>query len=86
MSMTRIREKWDSLFCLGLNFEWYQDVMVFCVFIFLFACLFRTNGEKENLDEYDFRHSYVHFFESAVLKVTYLQLCSEFRLKYYKAH
>ena len=36
-----------------VTFEWYEDVMVFGVFIFIF--LFRTNGKKRHLDENDFR-------------------------------
>ena len=42
--------------------------MVFCVFIFYF--LFRSNGNKEHLDENNFRHSYGNYFKIAVLKVT----------------
>ena len=45
--------------------------MVFCVFIFIF--LFRTNGKKEHLDEYDFRHGYDDNFESVILKVSWYQ-------------
>ena len=46
------------LVCLDLTFEWYEDVMVFCVLVFIF--LFRTNGKKVYLDEND----------SGILKVT----------------
>ena len=48
--------------------------MVFRVFIFIL--LLRTNGKKEHLDENDFRHCYVFFFESAAVKVTLSQKCS----------
>ena len=58
--------------------------MVFCVFIFYF--LFRSNGKKEHLDESNFRHGYDNFFKSAVLKVTWFQLCSTTFLDNYEAH
>ena len=45
--------------------------MVFCVSIFIFF-VFRTNGKKEHLDENNFCHWYGNFFESAVLKFSYL--------------
>ena len=56
------------MFQVELNFEWYEDTMVFRVFIFIF--MFRTNGKKVYLDEKNFRHCFVNFFESAILKVT----------------
>ena len=37
--MTQTLEKWDSL-----TFEWYGDVMVFCVFIFNFILFFYLEG------------------------------------------
>ena len=40
--------------------------MVYRVSIFLF----RANGNKENLEENNFRHSYGNIFESAIVKVT----------------
>ena len=55
------------LFCVDLTFEWYEDVIVFRVFIFIF--LFRTSGKKGHLDENDFRYCYGNFFESGILKV-----------------
>ena len=58
--------------------------MVFCVFIVYF--LFRNNGKKEHLDENNFRHGYGNYFKSAVLKVTWFQLCSTFFLNNYEAH
>ena len=30
-SMSQTKEKCDRFFWVDLNFEWYQDVMVFCV-------------------------------------------------------
>ena len=58
--------------------------MVFRALIFIF--LFRTNSRKEHLDEKDFRHGYSNYFESAILKVFWLQLCSNFFLNNYEAH
>ena len=46
---------------------WYSE---FLFFIFSF----RSNGKKEHLDKYDFRHVYGSCFKSAVLKVTWFQL------------
>ena len=46
-----------------LAFEWYEDALIFRVFIFTF--LFRTNGKKKHLDKTDFRHCYGDFFEAA---------------------
>ena len=41
------------LFWVELTAKRYEDVMIFCVFIFLF----KTNGAvREQLDENDFRH------------------------------
>ena len=34
-----------------MAFEWYEDAMVLCVFIFIF--LFRANGSNGHLDEND---------------------------------
>ena len=61
------------LFCLDLTFEWYENVMVFCVLIFIF--LFRTNGKKVYLDEND----------SGILKVTWSQIWLKFVLNNYRA-
>ena len=58
--------------------------MVFHIFIFIF--LVRTNGKKEHLDANDFHHSYGNYFESAIMKVTWYQLCSKFFLNIYKGH
>ena len=49
---------------------WYS---VFSFFIFLL----RSNGKNEHLDENHFRHAYGNYFKSAVLKVTWFQLCSK---------
>ena len=67
-----------------LGFEWYEGVVVFRVFIFIF--LFRNNGKKELLDENDFRHGFGNYFASAILKVTCYQLCSKLFLNNYEAH
>ena len=40
------------------NFEWYEDAMVFPLFICVFCLEFRTDGKKGHLDENDFRHSH----------------------------
>ena len=58
--------------------------MVLRVLIFIF--LFGTNSYKKHLDENNFSHPYGNFFESAVLKVTWLQLCLKFFLSNYEAH
>ena len=63
----------------GRKVPWYS---VFTFFIFLF----RSNVKKEYLDENDFCHGYVNYFKSAVLKVTWFQLCSKFFLNNYEAH
>ena len=39
--------------------EWYEDTMVFHVFIFIF--LFRTNGKNGHLDDNDFHAVIVVF-------------------------
>ena len=57
----------------------------YSVFTF-FNFLFRGNGKKEHLNENDFRHGYGNWFRSAVLKVTWFQLCSKFFLNNYEAH
>ena len=54
----------SPLFCVDMTFEWYEDVMVFHVFISIFVCLFRTNVKKGHLDENYFRYCYGNFFES----------------------
>ena len=69
------------MFLVDLTFEWYDDTMVFRVFIFIF--LFRTNGKKVCLDENDFRQCYSNFFETTFLKVT---LCSRFLLNNYEVY
>ena len=45
--MTQTLGKWDSHVLGGLTFEWYEDAMVFCVFMFVFHffCLEETLGE-----------------------------------------
>ena len=57
-SMIQTKEKWD--YHVDLAFEWYEDFMISCVFIFFFF-LFRTNVKREFLNENDFRHSYSDF-------------------------
>ena len=41
-----------TMLWVDVNVEWYEDAMVFRVFIFIL--LFRTNGKKGHLDENDF--------------------------------
>ena len=41
-------------------------------FLFFVFCVFRTNGEKEHLDESNFCHRYADFLENVVLKISYL--------------
>ena len=48
--------------------------------------LFRSDGKKECLDENTFRHGYGNHFKTAVLKVTWFQLCSKFFLNNYEVH
>ena len=57
------KKKWNSHVWNDLTFEWYEDALIFRVFIFTF--LFRTNGKKKHLDKTDFRHCYGDFFEAA---------------------
>ena len=64
-------------FWVDLTFGWY---------VFTVILLFRTNSKKEHLDKNDFRRCYGNFFESAILKVTWSQLCLEFLLNNYEAH
>ena len=54
--------------------------MIFRVFIFILFYFFRSNGTKVHLDENDFRHGYVNYFKSTILKVTWYQLYSKFFL------
>ena len=82
--MAQIREKWNYSFWVELTFGWYEGIVVFFISIFVF--LFRTDGQKERLDESNFRHCYGKFFESDVLKVSCSQLCSKFFLNNNKAH
>ena len=62
------------MFWVDLTFEWLEDMMVFRVCLFLFFS-FRANGNKGQIDENNFRHCHDNFPESAILKVTWLQLC-----------
>ena len=72
------------IFWVDLTFEWYEDAMVFYVFIFIF--LLRTNIKKRYLNESDFYHCYRNLFETAIPKVTWSQLCSKFFLNNYETH
>ena len=72
------------MFWVDLTFEWYEDAMVFCVFVFI--SLFRTTVKKEFLNESDFRHCYDNFYESAILNFTWSQLCWKDHLNSYEAH
>ena len=81
--MTQTREKLRcgaATFWLDLNFEWYEDTMVFRMFIFVFF-LFRTNVKKGYLNESVFHHFYGNFLKSATQKVTWSHLCPVFLLK-----
>ena len=72
-SLTKTREKWESL-VLNRAYFW---IVWRCHDICFF--LFRTKCRKEQLDEDGFRHCYgFFFFESVILKVTWSQLCSKF--------
>ena len=54
------------MFSVDQTFEWYEDAMVFCVFIFIF--LFRNNCKKGQLEKNNFHHCSCKFFESLILK------------------
>lgn len=54
------------MFWMDLTVEWYEDAMVFLVFIFIF--LFKTNSKKGHLEESDFCHCYGNLYDSAILK------------------
>ena len=74
--MTKAREKWDSL------------VLSRAGFCMVGRCrgILWSNGKNKHLNENEFRHSYGNYFRSAVLKVTWFQLCSKFFLNNYEAH
>ena len=75
------------LFWVEETFEWYEGAMVFRVFIFyLFIYfLFRNNGNREQLDENDFRRCYGIFFRKYHSESTWSQLYSKFFLNSYEA-
>ena len=56
--------------------------MVFHIFIFLF----RTTVKKKHSNESDLPHSYGNNFETAILKVTWYQLYSNFFINNYEVH
>ena len=68
----------QSLLLHGRKVSWHS---VFSFFIFLF----RSNGKNEHLHENNLRHGYGNYFKSAVLNVTWFQLCSNFFLSNCKA-
>ena len=72
--MTQTREKWNCYVLSRPNFwvAWRYDGIP-CVFVFNFS--FRANDNKGQIDENNFRHCHDNFPESAILKVTWLQLC-----------
>ena len=78
-------KKWDSLVLIRACFCMIGRYHGIPCFHFFFFFLFRSNGKNEHLDENDFRHGYGNYFKSAVLKVTWFQLCSKFFLRNYKA-
>ena len=55
--------------------------MIFRLFIFIILFLLKTNDEKRNLDESDFRYC-----SNAIMIVTQSQLCLKFFLKNYEAY
>ena len=58
--MTKTKEKWDyNASEADMTFEWYENVMVFRVLIFIF--LFKTNEKKGHLDKNDF-HTVMEVF------------------------
>ena len=50
-----------TLFWVDLTFQWYEDDMIFRVFIVII--LFKTNSKKGDLNENDFRHCYGNSFQ-----------------------
>ena len=83
-SMTRTRKKWNSMVLSRADFwmVWRCHGIPYFIFIFLF----RTNGKKEHLDENDFHFRYGNYFESAIMKVNWYQLCPKSFLNTYEAH
>ena len=83
--MTQSREKWNYLVLRRADIwmvrSWCHDIRIF-IFIFLS----RPNCKKEHLDENYLHHGYGNYFESAILKVTWHQLCSKFFLNINEAH
>ena len=74
-------------FWVELTYEWYEDAIVFRFYRTpYFVFLFRTNGKKEHLDQSNFHRKYGNCSESAILKVTWYQLCLKFFLNNYEAH
>ena len=74
-SITQTREKWDSHVLSISDFWIVWRRMWLSLFLFF---LFRSNVTKWYLDESDFRNCYGSFFESAIPKVTWSQLCWSF--------
>ena len=66
-----------------MTFEWYDHVMVFCVFIFIF--MFRSNVTSKQLGQNNFRRSYVFFFWKYNSEKTWSQRCSKFSSNNYEA-
>ena len=67
----------------NVTFEWYEDDMVFRVFVVI---IFRTNGKKDNWMRKTSVTVMVIFFEGDIMKVTWSQLCSKYLLSNYEAH
>ena len=67
--------------------------MIFRLFIFIILFLLKTNDEKRNLDESDFRYCYCNFFEchyesyaiTALFKVLSQELWSVLTTAFWKA-
>ena len=51
--MTQTTKNGTSIVWVDITLEWYEDAMVFRVFIFIF--LFRNNGKNGHLNENDFQ-------------------------------
>ena len=74
----------------NVTFEWYEDDMVFRVFVVI---IFRTNGKKGQLDAKNFRHYYGNFFRrwhsesyliTAMFKISSQQLRSTLTITSWK--
>ena len=84
---TQIEKKRKKMELPGLESSWpLHGRKVSWYSVFLFFIFFRSNDMKEHLVKNEFRHRYGNYFKSAVLKVTWFQLYSNFFLNNYEAH